>query len=72
MRNFDVRLKRLEQRARPDVVGIWDMEEDDTGDTIEVWGQGRHLAMVTMDAFQQQYPDGTLCKIVYGEQETAA
>ena len=63
------RLARLEQQARPDAVGIWDTEDDGRGRSVKVWWQGQLLETVTVDLFRQQYPDGTLLKIVYGELE---
>ena len=58
------RLDALEQQTRSNVVGVWDTAD---GDVVEVWSRGRHLATLTVAAFREQYPDGTLCKIVHGE-----
>ncbi len=69
--SIERRLAVLEQQARPNVVAIWDTDEDPSGLALAVWDAGQLLETTTVDAWREHYPECLLLKFVYGEDEKA-
>ncbi len=69
--SIERRLAVLERQARPNLVGIWDTEEDPDGVALDVWDAGQRLESMTVNAWREQYPDCLLLIWGYGTAEEA-